>query len=294
MVDSEAYLMYETALRACGETVARAVRALVGKCAYAADFEKALLEGYAAVVSTFGSAAANAALEFYAAARAAAMPPGEYEPKAYRADVANLLPFDVAQAVAAYPADFDGIASALSGKAEMRVLDHAEQTIYSNALRDPARPKWAIVPTPGACDWCLMIGSRGFEYASESSAKRQRHPNCRCAPVVDFDAGNPRLDGYDPDALYDYYSKNLKGKWGRRSGGGGGGKRPPSVEGLDSVADVKRFVAETPSLDDVKERNDLAVQALRHMFGNGEGFDKAFESVSRSAKERMAQLRGSP
>ena len=293
MVDSEAYRMYEAALHACGETVARAVRVLVDRCAYASDFEKALLEGYASVVSTFGAAAANAALEFYAAARAAAMPSGEYEPKPYPADVANLLPLDVAQAVAAHPADFDALAAALSGKAERRVVDHAEQTIYSNALRDPARPKWAIVPTPGACDWCVMIGSRGFEYASESSAKRQRHDSCRCAPVVDFDAGNPRLEGYDVDALKAYYDENLKEKWGRRSGGRRGGKRPPAVPGLDSIGDVQRFVGDTESLEDMAGRSALATQALKHMFGTGKEYEKAASLVAKSAAARYRQLKES-
>lgn len=294
MVDSEAYRMYEAALRACGDTVARAVRALVDRCAYAADFEKALLEGYASVVSTFGAAAANAALEFYAAARAAAGAVGDYEPKPYRADAANLLPLDVAQAVAAYPADFGRMASALSGAAGKRVLDHAEQTIYSNALRDPARPKWAIVPTHGACDWCVMIGSRGFEYASESSAKRQRHPNCRCVPVVDFDAANPALDGYDVDALKAYYDENLKGKWGRRGGGKGGGKRPPAVPGLDTLGDVQRFVGEAESLEDAAGRNALATQALKHMFGTGEPYEKAAALVAKSAAARYRELKQNP
>lgn len=218
MVDKDAYDMYEAALDACGETVLRAVRMLVERCARASDFEKALFEGYSAIVATFGAAAAEVALEFYAAAREAAGAAGAYDPKAYPADVLNLLPLDVAQAIAAAPEDFAKMASVLSSTAEQRVFDHAEQTIYSNALRDPARPKWAIVPRRGACDWCLMIGSRGFEYASASSAKRQRHPNCRCVPVVDFDADNPCLEGYDPVALKAYYDENLRWKWGKRSG----------------------------------------------------------------------------
>lgn len=218
MVDKDAYDMYEGALLACGETVKRAVRLLVEKCSRASDFEKALLEGYCAVVSTFGAAAAEVALEFYIAAREAAGVGGSYVPKAYPADVLNLLPLDVAQAIAAAPTDFAKMAASLSSTAEKHVFDHAEQTIYSNALRDPAKPKWAIVPRRGACDWCIMIGSRGFEYASLSSAKRQRHPNCLCMPVVDFDVEDPCLEGYDPVALKTYYDENLRWKWGKRSG----------------------------------------------------------------------------
>lgn len=293
MVDSGLYDAYKAALSGCSDSSARAVMVLVEKCQGAADFEKALEEGYAAVVKTFGSAAAQVALEFYVSLREASGVSAPYEPKAYPADVGNLLPYEVAQAVASTLGDSAKLADLLAAKSTQHVLEHADQTVYSNALRDPARPKWAIVPNPSACDWCLMLGSRGFEYARESTAKSARHANCRCTPVVDFDASNPALDGYDPDALYDYYSEHLKGKWGGRRSGSGGGKRPPAVEGLSSIADVKRYVSETPTLDDVHERNQKAVQALKHMFGNdGEAYEKAFRAVSASAKRRYRELAG--
>lgn len=290
MVDSGLYDAYKAALSGCSDSSARAVMALVEKCQGAADFEKALEEGYAAVVKTFGSAAAQVALEFYVSLREASGVFTPYEPKAYPADVGNLLPYEVAQAVASTLGDPAKLAGLLATKSTQHVLEHADQTVYSNALRDPARPKWAIVPNPSACDWCLMLGSRGFEYARESTAKSARHANCRCTPVVDFDTRNPALDGYDPESLYDYYSENLKGKWGKRSGKGGG-KRPSPVEGLSSIADVKRYVSETPTLDDVHERNQKAIQALKHMFGNdGEAYEKAFRAVSASAKRRYTEL----
>lgn len=290
MVDSEIYDAYKSALSGCSESAARAVKVLVETCEGANDFEKALEEGYASVVKTFGNAAAQVALELYVSLRAASGVTEPYEPKAYPPDVDNLLPYEAAQAVASTLGDPAKLADLLATKSTQHVLEHADQTIYSNALRDPARPKWAIVPNPSACDWCLMLGSRGFEYARESTAKSARHANCKCTPVVDFDTRNPALDGYDPESLYDYYSESLKGKWGKRSGKGGG-KRPSPVEGLSSMADVKRYVSETPTLDDVHERDQKAVQALKHMFGNdGEAYEKAFRAVSASAKRRYKEL----
>lgn len=56
---------------------------------------------------------------------------------------------------------------------------------------------------------------------------------------------------------------------------------------------MKRYVSETPTLDDVHERNQKAVQALKHMFGNdGEAYEKAFRAVSASAKRRYRELAG--
>ena len=299
MVDSGLYDAYKAALSGCSDSSARAVMVLVEKCQGAADFEKALEEGYAAVVKTFGIAAAQVALEFYVSLREASGVSTPYEPKAYPADVGNLLPYEVAQAVASTLGDSAKLADLLAAKSTQHVLEHADQTVYSNALRDPARPKWAIVPNPSACDWCLMLGSRGFEYARESTAKSARHANCRCTPVVDFDASNPALDGYDPNGLYDYYAKNLKEKWGGRRSGSSGSKsgkngfeRGKPVQGLETVDDVKRYIAGTKSMDDIDGRNKKAIRALRGICGSQKEYDDAFDEVRKVGYTRLKKLRG--
>ena len=95
----------------------------------------------------------------------------------------------------------------LAARATQRTMEYADETIGRNAALDPARPRWAIVPHPGACAWCVTLGSFGFTYASESTARGARHPSCRCTPAVDFDRDGPSLDGYDPDSMYDAYRK---------------------------------------------------------------------------------------
>ena len=55
-----------------------------------------------------------------------------------------------------------------------------------------------------------MVCSRGFDYVSKGTAESQRHANCKCTPVVEFDVENPKLEGYDPDALYDEYDNAYK------------------------------------------------------------------------------------
>ena len=84
-------------------------------------------------------------------------------------------------------------------------MAYADETIDRNAALDPAHPKWAIVPHPGACAWCVTLGSFGFAYGSKSVAIGARHPWCKCTPAPDFDRDKPYLSGYKPEEMYDAY-----------------------------------------------------------------------------------------
>ena len=79
----------------------------------------------------------------------------------------------------------------------------AGNSIVQNGMRDPAKPRFARVPTGAeTCDFCLMLASRGFVYHSEKSAGGldHWHTNCDCRVVASWDAD--AVEGYDPDALY--------------------------------------------------------------------------------------------
>lgn len=93
----------------------------------------------------------------------------------------------------------------LAGIVDEYVRQPGRLTIAQSAAADPARPRWARVPSGlETCDWCLMLSSRGFVYHSRDAAMRSEvtkfHANCDCELVPTWDA-QPRLDGYDPDAL---------------------------------------------------------------------------------------------
>ena len=80
----------------------------------------------------------------------------------------------------------------------------AGETVTRNAMRDPAKPKFARVPSGvEACEFCMMLASRGFVYASRKAAgdSDHYHPNCRCRIVPSF--GSTEIEGYDPDAYLD-------------------------------------------------------------------------------------------
>lgn len=84
-------------------------------------------------------------------------------------------------------------------------------TMVQNGMRDPAKPKFARVPTgPETCPFCIMLASQGFVYHSERSAGgiNHFHANCDCRIIPGFDG--MRVDGYDPDVYLEQFRKDLE------------------------------------------------------------------------------------
>lgn len=75
----------------------------------------------------------------------------------------------------------------------------AVNTMLKNARRDNAEAAW--ITAGGACPFCMMISSRGWEKAKEVDKRtRHIHEHCRCMYAVRFDTKSS-VGGYDPDAL---------------------------------------------------------------------------------------------
>ena len=72
----------------------------------------------------------------------------------------------------------------------------ANETVRQNTKRDPAKPKYAILPGVDACEFCRMRAALGDEYANRASI--ESHNNCTCAAVPVF--GGSKIQGYDPKA----------------------------------------------------------------------------------------------
>lgn len=196
MVDDVLFNRYRTALGASADMARDAVEQLVAQ--YSGDLTRAeLAEAYAALVRKLGQYAAQVALEFYEQLREQADPEDSYTPKVFEPDNAALLTWDARNMSHAQ----------LPGIASQRVMQYADETITQNAWADPAHPRYALVTHPGACGWCMLIGSNGWMYSTKKTAAATRHANCRCAVVADFDTKNPSLKGYDPDALVDVYAQ---------------------------------------------------------------------------------------
>lgn len=206
-------------------------------------------------------ASAGAAVDYLAQARAEAGVEAEFGP--YSPEAVSDIPADivVSDAVEVSRSHFggmdpEGLAAAAGGRAQRLVMQRADRTIVRNSMRDPAHPRWALVPNPGACAFCLMLGANGWTYRSKESALSSRHSGCRCTVVADYDVNNPHLDGYDPAGMQSLY------------------------------ADARSNVTD----DAVRERWDAMTQAERDRYGkrrmDGLRRDMVVEEMERLRQER--------
>lgn len=169
----------------------------------------ALLRFVPVLVERYGEAAAAVAADWYDDLRAAAGARG-----AYRARIADADPVASTKATR-YAAGHlftgapNGTLDYLMVAISKLVLQPSRDTLVRAAGGDPGRPRWARVPSGAeTCAFCLVMASRGFVYrTAESAGDRNRwHGKCDCQIVPDW-SDDPRLDGYDPDALYAKYQE---------------------------------------------------------------------------------------
>lgn len=78
----------------------------------------------------------------------------------------------------------------------------ATSTLRANGRNDPAKPRFAVVPSPGACAWCVMQAGRGLTSAKEFTVEFHNHCTCEVVPVF----GDARIQGYDPRVYERYYT----------------------------------------------------------------------------------------
>jgi hypothetical protein len=185
----------------------------------------ALLAFVPALTTRYGEAAALLGAEYYDALRAAAGAPG-----VFLAPLADTVPVEQVQKRVRFGAAHlftdtpELIVPFLAGAVDKYVKAPARETVIGAAGADPARPRWARVPTgTTTCAWCIVMASRGWVYTSKTSAgggSKKFHDNCDCAVVVSFDR-TPHLDGYDPDHYRELYSAAVKEAGTRRLAGRG-------------------------------------------------------------------------
>lgn len=156
----------------------------------------------AACSGACGSSAALAAA-FYDAVRAeagvasrfSASADGARSPEATEAAVRALV-----QSVAD-TGDASSFARSVAARADYEVKRSAGECVLRNALRDPAKPRYARVPSGSeTCGFCIMLASRGFVYRSAKTAGQagHYHANCDCRIVPGFE-GAESVEGYDPE-----------------------------------------------------------------------------------------------
>lgn len=95
----------------------------------------------------------------------------------------------------------------LLDRADYEIKCAANRCAIANADRDPAKPRWARVPTGSeTCGFCIMLASRGYDYLRKESADHA-HPNCDCRVVPQFGEGS--IEGYDPSYYDELYRRNV-------------------------------------------------------------------------------------
>ena len=205
MVDPDLFARYQQALGTNADLTKRAVEELLSKLDDFKTLEQAeyLMANYPKLVRAYGKVAADVARQYYQESRDAHFADDD-DATEYTAQAASPIQErwaaeDVQKAVQ------DGLGY-LPKVAVRRVMQRADQTLAYNVRHDTARGRWAIVPHPGACGWCIMVASNGWAY-SERSVNAQRHDGCKCSVAIDFDRDKPYLVGYNPKAMQDAYSK---------------------------------------------------------------------------------------
>lgn len=311
MVDPELFARYQQALGTNADLTKKAVEELLAKLDGLTPPEQAgfLMANYPKIVRVYGKVAADVARQYYQESRDAHFE-GDEEACEYVAQAASPVQERWAAEDVRKAAE-DGLGY-LPKVAVRRVMQRADQTLAYNVRRDPARGRWAVVPHPGACGWCILIAGNGWAY-SERSVNAQRHDGCKCSVAVDFDRDNPSLMGYNPKAMqqayadaYDTLRDDLQRQWDtlpdekkakylRKGGRGFDGFRRDKIvaemnrRNRDWLRDgVPRYRTEEPGAKPLKKERDVGTALLSH------GFDVEFiKEVNRSnTKTADARLNG--
>lgn len=311
MVDPELFARYQQALGTNADLTKRAVEELLAKLDGLTQLEQAefLMANYPKIVRVYGKVAADVARQYYQESRDAHFE-GDEEASEYVAQAASPVQERWAAEDVRKAAE-DGLGY-LPKVAVRRVMQRADQTLAYNVRRDPARGRWAVVPHPGACGWCILIAGNGWAY-SERSVNAQRHDGCKCSVAVDFDRDNPSLVGYNPKAMqqayadaYDTVRDDLQRQWDtlpdekkakylRKGGRGFDGFRRDQIvaemnrRNRDWLQDgVPRYRTKEPGAKPLKKERDVGTALLSH------GFDvELIKEVNRSnTKTADARLNG--
>lgn len=168
----------------------------------------ALVREVPVLVAQFGDVAATVAADWYDDLRADAGVAGRFSAtlasNTPAEQVESQVRFGAQHLFASDPNQSLAFLLAVVGK---YALKPGRDTITRSAQRDPAKPRWARVPSSRSpCAFCRLLASRGAVYGSKASAGDMHvyHGRCHCVPTPIWTPGDfPK--GYDPGALHDEY-----------------------------------------------------------------------------------------
>ena len=202
---------FEQANNGIADLVERDLLEFVGKLNFSRPdlVQAALFEFVPVLCAEYGDIAATVAADWFEELRAAEGVAGSF-----RAPLAPPVPLEQVNARLGYATRASGplwtgasdvLTAFLGMMANEYALQPGRDTVMQAAHADNAA--YARVPEPGACDFCLMLASRGFIYTKATVGDTNKfHGKCRCNAIPVWDETRARVEyGYDPDALYDQY-----------------------------------------------------------------------------------------
>lgn len=170
---------------------------------------EAVLDFVPKLVAVYGDVAGAAALQWYEEIRAKSsreLP--EYTPTISpgvpEEDIHSVVR---AHAGAFWEGDPKGALEAVKKGVDTWVKYSGRDTIARNVKLDPAKPRFARVPSGKTCAFCSMLASRGWVYHSRETAGAMSkfHAHCDCQIVPSWEHKDAHVRGFDPDAHYERY-----------------------------------------------------------------------------------------
>ena len=161
------------------------------------QFRNSLIVQTNLVVSQYGDVAASMAAEWFDDMRLSEGVRGYFralpQPSPYAADaVEGMVRRAVAPMFEEVP-DVAAVMRTVAQNAGKYVLGASRETVRRNSFIDPKGVGFQRVARPGACDFCLMLVSRGAVYKKET-AFFASHGDCNCAAVPSWDRDAPEVD----------------------------------------------------------------------------------------------------
>lgn len=151
----------------------------------------------------------------------------------------------------------DTYISEMSTRLGYEIARAAGECTMRNGRRDPAKPKFARVPSGAeTCPFCVMLASRGFVY-SRGGAMSHYHDGCDCRIVPGFKL--TRIRGYDVAELYKQYAGmmsdgTLNNGALRASADRANARAKLTMAVTDNAGLMKRYLRESKSLEDLQSR----------------------------------------
>lgn len=135
-----------------------------------------------ALVSTYGSAAATVASDWYDDLRDSAEAPGRF--RAIPAEIAKTGTQELVGWASATATDFSTFQTLISGGLQRRIVNFSRVTLLGSTDQDPQASGWIRVGV-GECDWCTQY--LDGEVRTVEGYDFPAHDWCRCDVMPVFD-----------------------------------------------------------------------------------------------------------